>query len=291
MGPPPGFGDIHGPAKGVFGRGYNWGFLKLNVRSKTENGIDVSANMNSNRDSGNISGDLQTKYKWPDYGICLTEKWNTANMLNTKVDIDDLIEGMELSINSSFSPSTGEKSGTLEASYTQEFFNAAVELDFPDIVPPELTASACIGSDEGVSGGTEVGFDSAGMNLTKCSFGARYGTSDFGLSAAVNTSFEEESSDQEYFGFLYQKVNPELDAAASIQYKKASGAVNFSLGCQYKLDDLSSLRAKLNNAGHIGLGYTQQLREGLKATMSTLIDSKNLNNGGHKVGIGFEFAL
>ena len=37
-----------------------------------------------------------------------------------------------------------------------------------------------------------------------------------------------------------------------------------------------------------GLGYTQQVREGVTVTLSTLIDGKNFNQGGHKVGLALE---
>jgi len=55
---------------------------------------------------------------------------------------------------------------------------------------------------------------------------------------------------------------------------------------KYKLDDDASVNAKVNNQSHIGLGYTQKLREGIKLNVSTLIDAKNVNSGGHKVGLG-----
>jgi len=46
---------------------------------------------------------------------------------------------------------------------------------------------------------------------------------------------------------------------------------------------------KVNNSSHVGLGYTQKLRDGVKLTVSSLIDGKNINAGGHKVGLGLDF--
>ncbi|MDG2671319.1 hypothetical protein P7M43_32710, partial [Vibrio parahaemolyticus] len=56
----------------------------------------------------------------------------------------------------------------------------------------------------------------------------------------------------------------------------------------YRLHCRTSLSAKVNNASLIGLGYTQSLRPGVKLTLSALVDGKNFNAGGHKVGLGFE---
>ena len=48
------------------------------------------------------------------------------------------------------------------------------------------------------------------------------------------------------------------------------------------------MRAKINNSSQIGLGYQQKIRDGVTLTLSTLIDGKNFNQGGHKVGLSLE---
>ena len=47
-------------------------------------------------------------------------------------------------------------------------------------------------------------------------------------------------------------------------------------------------RAKINNSSQIGLGYQQKIRDGVTITLSALIDGKNFNQGGHKVGLALE---
>ena len=47
-------------------------------------------------------------------------------------------------------------------------------------------------------------------------------------------------------------------------------------------------RAKINNSSQIGLGYQQRVIQGVVLTLSTLIDGKNFNQGGHKVGLALE---
>lgn len=44
----------------------------------------------------------------------------------------------------------------------------------------------------------------------------------------------------------------------------------------------------MNNSSLVGVGYTQALRPGVKLTMSALIDGKNINAGGHKLGLGLD---
>lgn len=52
--------------------------------------------------------------------------------------------------------------------------------------------------------------------------------------------------------------------------------------------ELFPLQTKVNNTSQVGLAYTQRLRDGIKVTLSSLIDAKNLNQGGHKIGLGLD---
>ena len=45
----------------------------------------------------------------------------------------------------------------------------------------------------------------------------------------------------------------------------------------------------MSNSSLVGLAFTQQLRDGIKVTLSSQIDTKNLNQGGHKIGLGLDF--
>jgi len=53
-------------------------------------------------------GSLQSKYKVEDYGITLTERWNTENLLYGQIlQKDKLAEGLMLMAEASFQPSSG----------------------------------------------------------------------------------------------------------------------------------------------------------------------------------------
>lgn len=38
-----------------------------------------------------MNGSLETKYKWAEYGVTFTEKWNTDNTLGTEMAIEDQV--------------------------------------------------------------------------------------------------------------------------------------------------------------------------------------------------------
>merc|ERR550525_1938308 len=62
-------------------------------------------------EGGKVGGSLETKYKCPDYGVNITEKWTTDNSLNTTLDYEKLMPGMKLTLDGNFQPNSGEKAG------------------------------------------------------------------------------------------------------------------------------------------------------------------------------------
>ena len=45
----------------------------------------------------------------------------------------------------------------------------------------------------------------------------------------------------------------------------------------------------MNNQGQVGLSYTQNLRTGVKLNLSALVEGRNINAGGHKLGLALDF--
>ena len=65
---PPTYNDLGKNARDIFSKGYHFGLLKLDTKTKTKSGVEFSAGGLSNLDSGKVFGSLETKYKVPDYG-------------------------------------------------------------------------------------------------------------------------------------------------------------------------------------------------------------------------------
>ena len=45
----------------------------------------------SNVDTSKVTGTLETKYKWAEYGLTFTEKWTTENTLGTEICVEDQV--------------------------------------------------------------------------------------------------------------------------------------------------------------------------------------------------------
>lgn len=105
---PPAYADLGKNARDIFGKGYHFGLWKLDCKTKTASGVEFNTSGHSNQDSGKVFGSLETKYKFKEYGLTFSEKWNTDNTLTSEVAVEDqLIKGLKLAFDGSFAPQTG----------------------------------------------------------------------------------------------------------------------------------------------------------------------------------------
>ncbi|KAH0519996.1 Voltage-dependent anion-selective channel protein 2 [Microtus ochrogaster] len=241
---------------------------------------EFSTSGSSNTDTGKVSGTLETKYKWCEYGLTFTEKWNTDNTLGTEIAIEDQIcQGLKLTFDTTFSPNTGKKSGKIKSAYKRECINLGCDVDF-DFAGPAIHGSAVFGY-EGWLAGYQMTFDSAKSKLTRSNFAVGYRTGDFQLHTNVNNGTE-------FGGSIYQKVCEDFDTSVNLAWTSGTNCTRFGIAAKYQLDPTASISAKVNNSSLIGVGYTQTLRPGVKLTLSALVDGKSFNAGGHKLGLALE---
>jgi len=281
MAVPPTYADLGKSAKDIFNKGYGFGAVKLDVKTKSQSGVmEFNTSGTNNTDTGKSGGHLETKYKVKELGLSFNQKWNTDNTLTTEVTMEDqLASGLKLSLDTSFVPNTGKKSAKLKTGYKRDYVNVGCDLDF-DMAGPTVHAAAVLGY-EGWLAGYQMAFDTAKSKLAQNNFALGYKAGDFQLHTSVNDGTE-------FGGSIYQKVNGNLETAINLAWTAGSNNTRFGIGAKYQIDKDTSLATKVNNACLVGVGYTQTLRPGVKLTLSALIDGKNFNAGGHKVGMGFE---
>jgi len=278
---PPSYSDLGKGARDLFSKGFVYGQWKLDVKTKTKSGMQFAVAGNSNHDNSKTSGSLESKYKCPDYGMTLTEKWDTDNVLSTEAQIEDqLAKGLKLSFDTTFAPTTGKKSGKIKTSYKQDYVNVGCDVDF-NFAGPTVNGAAVVGY-QGWLAGYQMAFDTSKSQLTKNNFAVGYSTDDFTLHTSVNDG-------KEFGGSVYQKVSSELETGAQLSWHHETGATLFGFAAKYSADKYTTFRAKINNSSQIGMSYLHKVQDGVTVSLSALLEGKNFNAGGHKVGLGLEF--
>lgn len=218
---PPAYADLGKQARDVFNKGYHFGLWKLDVKTKTNSGVEFNTSGSSNQDNGKVFGSLETKYKVKEYGLNFSEKWNTDNTLTSEVSVENqLVKGLKLSFDGSFAPQTGYDNSTISSNYAIKFgyavsykfrrktdnanvltlsyrsktgrFKTAyshdkvrVDADVNvDLAGPLVNASGVFNY-QGWLAGYQVAFDSQKSKVTANNFALGYSTGDFVLHTNV----------------------------------------------------------------------------------------------------------
>lgn len=280
---PPTFSDLGKCARDLFDKGYNYGYTKIDVKTKTSSGIEFISKGSSAAEDGKITGSLETKYTKPDYGFSFTEKWTTDNNVTSDISIENQIAtGLKMTLSTQFAPNTAKRSGVLKAVYKRE--NLTTNLDSTlDSAGPVLQGAA-VGEYEGWLAGYQFGFDVGKSSLIKNNFAVGYNGADYQMLFNVNDA-------SEFSGSVYQSINTSLTTGIQLAWTAGQSNTRFGVAAKYNIDDDSSLNTKVNNSGQIGVGYSRNLSAGVKLTLSSLIEAKDINAGGHQLGFGFEFEV
>lgn len=280
MAVPPSYSDLGKAAKDLLNKGYNYGSAKLELKTKTSNGLGITAGGSSNLASGKISGNLEAKWGCQKNGISVTKKWNTDNVLSSEVSVEDkLMSGLKLTLDSSLAAQTGSKSTALKAAFKKDYINIAADANLAKA--PLINGSAVVGY-QGALIGYQMAFDVGSSKLTKSNIALGYSAGNLQIHTCVNNG-------SEFAGSLHQKHSDNLETAVNVSYASGSSPA-FALATKLAVDKDASLQAKVNNASQVGIAYAQVLKPGVKLTLSSMIDAKNFSAGGHQLGIGLDFA-
>lgn len=241
-------------------------------------------------------------------GVSITQSWNTANLLATKVELNDTFaNGLKAEVLNNFNPAAGNKGQKLNLFFKQPNFHTRVFADLQASGAVSATADAVL-SHEGFLVGGEVGYDVQKAAITKYSAAVGYSTGSY------NAALTGANSLSVFSASYYQKVNSAVEAGAKATWDSKQGsAVGLELAAKYKLDSLSFakvrfdlfffhfdfclrsfsadtvLQAKINNLGIASLAYNTKVNSGLTFGIGGSFDTQKLNEAGHKLGTSFTF--
>ena len=174
-------------------------------------------------------------------GISITQSWNTANVLATKVELNDTFaSGLKTEVLSNFSPAAGNKGQKVNFHFKQPNFHGRVFADYSAAGAIGAIADAVV-SHEGFVVGGEVGYDVQKATITKYSAAVGYTT------PLYNAAITATNSLSVFSAAYYQKVNPAVEAGAKATWNSKSGnTVGLEVASKYRLDPVSF--AKVNDS-------------------------------------------
>uniref|UniRef100_A0A4X1UZQ9 Non-selective voltage-gated ion channel VDAC2 n=2 Tax=Sus scrofa TaxID=9823 RepID=A0A4X1UZQ9_PIG len=85
---PPSPADLGKATRDSFNKGFGFGLVKLDAKTKSCSGVEFSTSGSSNPDTGKVTGILETKYKWCECGLTFTENLLMRECIDLGCDVD-----------------------------------------------------------------------------------------------------------------------------------------------------------------------------------------------------------
>jgi len=287
---PPSFKDLGKAANDLLSKDYPIAGTALEVKTKAPNNVVFKVDGLRHGQSGQIASNLEAKYLVPKYGLTFTPSWSTANFVKASVELDNKIaKGLKVDLNSSLNPANGAKAALLTATYKQPGLHTRVMADL--FRGPSFTLDAVAGRLGFLVGG-DATYDVQKAAINKYNVAVGYSAPEYAVTLHGLGNLTT------FHASYYHKVNRDVEAGAKAIYdtKSPSSTVSLEVGTRAYLDNASFVKAKINNSGILGLGYTQALRPGVKASLGLAVDTQKLGCEGekaagaaHKAGISLTF--
>lgn len=170
--------------------------------------------------------------------MTLTQTWTTANVLNSKIELDNQIaKGLRAEVLADFFPSSQKFGGKLNLYFKQPNFHARAFFDV--IKGPTANIDAVLGHD-GWLVGAEAGYDVQKAAITN--YSAAIGYSMPVYSAAVTATNHLSVFSASY----YHKVNSAVEAGAKATWdSKSNNNVGLEVASKYRLDPTSFVKVSI----------------------------------------------
>lgn len=252
----------------------------VDIKSTAPNGVAFTVKGKTGKESINAS--IESKYTDKASGLTLTQGWNNANSLDTKIELSELLTpGLKTELITNFVPS-GSRNAKLNFYYQHSLINTRLFFDL--LKGPLTTADLTVNHDGFIAGG-ELGYDIASAKVNKYNVGLGYKNPLYsvGLTTASNLSV--------FSAAYYHKISPLVEVGAKATWDSVkSSAVNVEFATKYMLDSSSFVKAKISDSGLTALSYSQVLSSGVTLGLGASFDSLKFSEPVHKLGFSLSFA-
>ncbi|OMH81778.1 Voltage-dependent anion-selective channel protein 2 [Zancudomyces culisetae] len=282
---PPKYSDVLKPVNDLIGKDFPTGFEKLEIKTKTSNGVKFTVSGTRNQSNGIINGEISGKYFDAPRNVTYTETFNTGSMYSLQIESENnFAKGLKVEVKGSASINS-TKHG-LESSAQYKCDDVFATLNSVMVGKAPHVSSSLVMHRGGFLVGTEMRMNPAARQLETVDALVGYTAPDF--RAAVQT--------RGTFSFLtaafHQNVTPgvlEVAARSTYDLKNSDKNVTAEVAAKYNLDNTTFVKARINNNGHMGLSYSQSLRPGVTAVVGALVDVNGLGENNHKLGAHITF--
>lgn len=257
------FLDIGKKAKDLLTRDYI-SDQKFSVSTSSETGVILTST--AVKKGGLSTGDVAALYKYKN--TLIDVKFDTESNIVTKLTITDIVPSTKTIV--SFKV-PDYNSGKLEVQYFHHHatFTTAVALNQQT---PAIDVSATIGTPT-FALGAEAGYETSSGKLTKYTAGISVAKPDASASIVLGDKGDTIRASYVHHLDLLKKSA----AVGEISRRFSTNENTFTVGGQYAIDNLTVVKAKLNNHGKLGALLHHEIIPKSLLTLASEFDTKALD--------------
>jgi voltage-dependent anion channel protein 2 len=273
------FKDIGKACSDLLTKDYKVGKNTVEVKAKTPNGVTFTPS--GTLSDGKFAGSLVSKYGFGS-GVDGEVTVNTTGVISCQLEAADLItKGLVMTLNAD-TPAAG-KAGIFSAAkctvdYKAEMFNCKTSYDY---FKGDLSAALSTAY-MGMTLGCSADYSTAKGALAKYAAACQYVTPDFSVMAKLA---ETVGKGQTYTGSYYHKVSGDMQVGGEVSKASGKSEVGLAFGCAYKLDKDTSVKGKVDSDGILYGSYKQKVSALTTMTLAAQVDTVNLSDNKHKLGM------
>lgn len=282
---PPTFPDISKNVNNLLNKDfYHLSKAAIDVKTIAPNGVAFAFKGKTGKDD-TISANIETKYTDKPSGLTLTQGWTTANALDTKLELVDVLSpGLKAELLTSVIPN-GAKGAKLNLYFNQPKVNVRAFFDL--LKGPTFAGDFTVGH-EGYVAGSEVGYDISSGKVTRLAGSVGYIHPIYAVSVTGSKNFSI------FTASYFHRISPLVEAGAKATYdinspSGGSKPVGIEFATKYLLDPTSFVKGKLADSGLAAVSYSQVLRPGVTLGLGAAFDALRLAEPVHKVGLSLSF--
>jgi voltage-dependent anion channel protein 2 len=279
---------------------------KLSVKSTTQNGVTYSVN-GIQADNGSIEADFGTKFKLEPANVgsilsggassnTISLKLFTSGVVSAETILEDVasVSGLKATLSGTVRDSANLASLSTEYVGHLMAFTSGINL-FSSSSPagaadaPSSTSSATLNGSlvlgaEGLYVGGEIEYNASSSIISKYSGAISY--SDKGESEILIALTDKAQCIRACYSHAISK---RMNVAAEISYRRAVDIKLLTIGFKYVLDELSSVKAKVDSAGGLCMAYIQEIRPKTTFVLASKLNVNQLDKGGHRIGLSLTY--
>lgn len=246
---------------------------KFTLTTYTSSGIAITSNGIKKGDV--FLADVSAKLKNTNKNITTDVKMDPNSNLLTTITFEEPAPGRLKTILSFIVPD--QRSGKVELQYQHEY--AGISAGIGLTASPFVNFSGVIGYNA-LALGTDLAFDTASGNFTKCNAALSFTHED--LIASLNLNDKGDKVTASYYHIVSPLTNTAVGAELSHSF--SSNENSLTIGTQHALDPLTSVKARVNNYGRASALIQHEWSAKSLFTISGEVDTRAFDKSA-KIGL------